>query len=406
MILRTLIHCLEVKVLLQKQMTQDFSHFNLQAQKNSKHWKKNLVEKTKMLKFCFISLVNLHTKYIKKFASHFCFVDEKKKEWTQKAVTFHNVVGPCVFHLCVDFHLLSTSDTTLNGVDTHTVASSPTVMIKCCICSSPHLLTRTPPEWFMKTIHYTLSCWIIMVAWRWLALCAGLLLVSCCVVDSWAWKFICSVVCGKSESTPGLRGTTQEEVVETTHHSCHNTVVWGWARATMVSHLVWSSPLFVPSCQLLRESTLEGCRWRLNKLPHNFNKKWSRWKQKGSDQIRLAEPVRAINRNDTPSLIDWKGLGRPKGFTDNEEDFQQCLKKARSVLCFSDQRVWDHVGVVSWTNHGNHYGARWVRAHANYEMLSDVCRTWSLCCSSCTQHLWLSRVMRRMTLSPTRGTTR
>ena len=32
--------------------------------------------------------------------------------------------------------------------------------------------------------------------------------------------------------------------------------------------------------------------------------------------------------------------------------------------------------------------------------------TWSSCCSRCTQRSWLSRVMRRMTLSPTRGRTR
>ena len=154
MILRTLIHCLEVKVLLQKQMMLDFFTFQVTSTKITQNTEKRiLVEKTKMLKLCFISLVNLHTKYLKKLANPFCFVDEKK--WTQKAVTFHNVVGSCVFHLCVDFHLLSTSDTTLNGVNTHTVATSPTVMINWCICSDPHSLTRTPPEWLMKTIHYT-----------------------------------------------------------------------------------------------------------------------------------------------------------------------------------------------------------------------------------------------------------
>ena len=50
-------------------------------------------------------------------------------------------------------------------------------------------------------------------------------------------------------------------------------------------------------------------------------------------QSGLAVAVRAINnlataqvRKDTPSLIDVKGLGRPKEFTGREEDFQQWSK--------------------------------------------------------------------------------
>ena len=34
---------------------------------------------------------------------------------------------------------------------------------------------------------------------------------------------------------------------------------------------------------------------------------------------------------------------------------------------------------------------------------TEECNTWSSCCSRCTQHSWLSRVVKRMTLSPTRG---
>ena len=48
----------------------------------------------------------------------------------------------------------------------------------------------------------------------------------------------------------------------------------------------------------------------------------------------LADAVRAINnlataqvRKDTPSLINVKGLGRPKEFSGKEEDFQQWSKK-------------------------------------------------------------------------------
>ena len=53
----------------------------------------------------------------------------------------------------------------------------------------------------------------------------------------------------------------------------------------------------------------------------------------------LADAVRAINdlataqvRKDTPSLIDVKGLERPKEFTDREEDFQQWSKKTEAFF--------------------------------------------------------------------------
>ena len=52
----------------------------------------------------------------------------------------------------------------------------------------------------------------------------------------------------------------------------------------------------------------------------------------------LADAVRAINnlataqvRKHTPSLIDVKGLGRPKEFSCREEDFQQWSKKTEGV---------------------------------------------------------------------------
>ena len=53
----------------------------------------------------------------------------------------------------------------------------------------------------------------------------------------------------------------------------------------------------------------------------------------------LADAVRAINnlataqvRKDTPSLIDVKGLGRPKEFSGREEDFQQWSKKTEAFF--------------------------------------------------------------------------
>ena len=53
----------------------------------------------------------------------------------------------------------------------------------------------------------------------------------------------------------------------------------------------------------------------------------------------LADAVRAINnlataqvRKDTPSLIDVKGLRRPKEFTGREEDYQQWSKKTEAFF--------------------------------------------------------------------------
>ena len=53
----------------------------------------------------------------------------------------------------------------------------------------------------------------------------------------------------------------------------------------------------------------------------------------------LADAVRAINnlatvqvRKDTPSLIDVKGLGRPKEFSGREEDYQQWSKKTEAFF--------------------------------------------------------------------------
>ena len=60
-------------------------------------------------------------------------------------------------------HFFVDHDTTLHGVHTDTVAFSPTVLIKCSICSYHQSLTRTPSELLKKTIHDTESCFIVMV---------------------------------------------------------------------------------------------------------------------------------------------------------------------------------------------------------------------------------------------------
>ena len=113
----------------------------------------------------------------------------------------------------------------------------------------------------------------------------------------------------------------------------------------------------------------------------------------------LADAVRAINnlttaqvRNDTPSLIDVKGLRRPKEFSGREEDFQQWSKKTEAFFAgvIKESEMIDDSKSISSS-------CRRIR------VWTEECKTWSLCCSRCTQHSWFSRVMKRMTLSPTRG---
>ena len=62
----------------------------------------------------------------------------------------------------------------------------------------------------------------------------------------------------------------------------------------------------------------------------------------------LADAVRAINnlstaqvRKGTPSLIDVKGLERPKEFSGREEDFQQWSKKTEAFFAGGVGRAAD-----------------------------------------------------------------
>ena len=118
----------------------------------------------------------------------------------------------------------------------------------------------------------------------------------------------------------------------------------------------------------------------------------------------LADAVRAINnlataqvRKETPSLIDVKGLGRPKEFSSKEEDFQQWSKKTEAF--FAGVIKESEMMLESRRQQSTSSFCRRTR------MWTEECKTWSLCCSRCIQRSWLSRVMRRMTLSPTRGRT-
>ena len=122
----------------------------------------------------------------------------------------------------------------------------------------------------------------------------------------------------------------------------------------------------------------------------------------------LADAVRAINnlataqvRKDTPSLIDVKGLGRPKEISGREEDFQQRSKKreARFAGVIMDSEMmfgWAAEQTVEITTTA-------IDLECRVKRMWTECKTWSLCCSRCTRRSWLSRVKNRTTLSPTRG---
>ena len=124
----------------------------------------------------------------------------------------------------------------------------------------------------------------------------------------------------------------------------------------------------------------------------------------------LADAVRAINnlataqvRKDTPSFIDVKGLGRPKEFTGREEDFQQWSKKTEAffagVIKESEMMLeWDteqptEITLTAIDLEFLPTGTNEDRGVQNLEFVLQQMHT----------ALRLSRVMRRMTLSPTRG---
>ena len=75
----------------------------------------------------------------------------------------------------------------------------------------------------------------------------------------------------------------------------------------------------------------------------------------------LADAVRAFNnpttaqvREPIPSLIDVKGLGRPKEVTSKEKDFQQWYNKTEA---FSAGVIQESEMMLEWTaeaGHGNH----------------------------------------------------
>ena len=110
------------------------------------------------------------------------------------------------------------NDRTLQGVPTDTVAFSSTVVIKCCICPFPHSFIDAHSACMAQDVDPQP---IIIFVDHGIVTLAN---VVCCFRSSSlvAWRTVelgnstRESLCGRGEKTPGLRGKTQEEVVETT----------------------------------------------------------------------------------------------------------------------------------------------------------------------------------------------
>ena len=88
-------------------------------------------------------------------------------------------------------------------------------------------------------------------------------------------------------------------------------------------------------------------------------------------------------RTDTPSLIDVKGLGRPKGFTGREEDFQQWSKKTEAFFAgvmkqsemmlewAAEQATGVCVAADAHSTHGSH--EFWGERHRRQPAEESVC---------------------------------
>ena len=125
----------------------------------------------------------------------------------------------------------------------------------------------------------------------------------------------------------------------------------------------------------------------------------------------LADAVRSINnlgaaqvRKDTPRLVDVRGLGRPKEFSGKEEDFQQWSKKTEAFFA----------GVIKESEMMSEWAAEQTTEITTTAIDLEFLPTDTnvdrgvqnlefVCCSRCILRSWLSRVTKRIALSPTRG---
>ena len=115
----------------------------------------------------------------------------------------------------------------------------------------------------------------------------------------------------------------------------------------------------------------------------------------------LGDAMRAINnlataqvRKDTPSLIDVKGLGRPKELSDKAEDSSTVVEEDGCSLAgvINDSGMMFEWAAEQTTDITTELVDReFLPTATNQERGAQKP---GVCCSRCTQHLWLSRVMR------------
>ena len=100
----------------------------------------------------------------------------------------------------------------------------------------------------------------------------------------------------------------------------------------------------------------------------------------------------------------WKVLDFPKEFTGRAEDFQQWSMKTEGFFAgvISGMMLeWSAEQATEITTTA--IDLEFLPTVTNVERRSS--KPWSLCCSRCIQHSWLSRGMRQMTLSSSLGRT-
>ena len=108
----------------------------------------------------------------------------------------------------------------------------------------------------------------------------------------------------------------------------------------------------------------------------------------------LGMASRSINTND---------VGRTKEFSGTEEDFQhwsEDIKAFFAGMIKESEMMLDWAADQTMEISTTAIDLDFLPTDANEDR---GVQTWSSCCSRCTQHSWLSRVMKRVTLSPTRG---
>ena len=102
-------------------------------------------------------------------------------------------------------------------------------------------------------------------------------------------------------------------------------------------HLRGSGGRRQPSCVAIPFDA-EGAMTTMEQVVTQLQQELLTLRAQIASRVLMAEAVRAIStlataqvRKHTPSLIDVKGLGRPKEFSGREEDFQQRRRRRRSL---------------------------------------------------------------------------